>query len=67
MKHLFLMRVVTKVILLAIAIASVCLIANPVPGTQLEIPSTSLRSLASQQGFLIGSAVGDKILEKDWQ
>ncbi len=67
MKHRFLMRAIAKVILFAIAIASVCLIANPVPANQLEIPATSLRSLASQQGFLIGSAVGDNLLERDWQ
>jgi endo-1,4-beta-xylanase len=53
--------------LFVLAIVSVLFFAHPVPATQSEIPSTSLRSLASQQGFFIGSAVGSGILEKDAQ
>ena len=58
-------RFVVVVMVFAIAIASVLWAANPTPATQAEISNTSLRSLASQQDFLIGAAVGNKLLEKD--
>ena len=60
-------RLLFVVILFFIGITCVLWAANPVPATPAKTSNLSLRSLASQQGFLIGSAVGSNLLEKDSQ
>lgn len=60
-------RLLLIVPLFVFAIVSLLFFANPVTATQSEIPATSLRSLASQQGFFIGSAAASNPLQKDAQ
>lgn len=58
------------IIWLAIAVFFLGLIANQVPANITNIAENNpptLRDLAGKQGFFIGAAVGDKLLEKDWQ
>lgn len=58
-------RFLLVAILFAIAISCVLWTGLPVPATPATTPNTSLRTLASQQDFLIGTAVGSKPLETE--